>query len=245
MQDAVIVDNPVIDLVRTSLERSPLFTANGGPLAASFEEGDPDSRVLLIAGDNASGKSFLVRVLAAKLNEAKVEPVQVSMRYRTMSGLHRSFMYGAGGDAEDSTGNVSLIALRGALRTVENRQTPSWLMLDEPDTGLAEGYCGALGTYLADFGNRMPVSRCEGFTVVTHSRRLVSSMLFSLKKKPHFLCFSDYAADDLLEAWLEDGRDRTVEELLGLGETSITRFRQINRLLQEAQADKEAFARRR
>lgn len=244
MQDAVIVDNPVLDLVRTSLKRSPLFAANGGPLVASFEEGDPESRVLLIAGDNASGKSFLVRVLAAKLNDQKVEPVQVSMRYRTMSGLHRAFMYG-GGDAEDSSGNVSLIALRGALRTVEGRETPSWLMLDEPDTGLAEGYCGALGTYLADFGNRMPVSNCQGFTVVTHSRRLVSSMLFSLQKKPHFLCFSDYAANDLMEAWLEDARDRTVEELLGLGETSINRFRQINRLQQDAQASKATSARRR
>lgn len=239
MEDAVILDNPVVDLVRACVERSALFEKNGGPLTATFEEGDPDSRVLIIAGDNASGKSFMIRLLAAKLNEKKIEPLQVSMKYRTTPGLHRAFMYGSG-DAEDSTGNISLIAVRGALSTAEGRATPNWVLLDEPDTGLAEGYCGALGIYLANFGNRMAASECEGMSVVTHSRRLVSSMLFSLNKKPHFLCFADYVGDDLAQSWLEDERDRTVEELLSLGETSIGKFRKINRIIDGARHPKSA-----
>jgi hypothetical protein len=239
MQDAVLLENPVVDQVQRVLA-SPLFASQGGPLVATFEEGDPESRVLLIAGDNASGKSLMVRVLASRLNGDKVEPLQVSMKYRTMPGMHRAFMYGALGDEEDSTGNVSLIAILGALTAAEDRKSPTWVMLDEPDTGLAEGYCTAMGAYLANFGNRLPLNHCQGLSVVTHSRKLVSSMLFSLDKKPHFLCFADYEGGDLMQAWLEDERDRSIEDLLALGETSLKKFRSLNRVFASLRADRDS-----
>jgi hypothetical protein len=241
MEDAVILDNPVVDLVRDVLESSPLFAHNGGPVTATFKEGHPESRVLLIAGDNASGKSFMVRILAASLNQEKVEPLQVSMKYRTRGGMHRAFMFGPLGDEEDSTGNVSLHAIRGALRNAEDREGPCWVMLDEPDTGLSDSYCAAMGTYLANYGNLMPLNKCQGLSVVTHSRKLIGSMLFTLQKPPHFLCFSDYKAqDDLLQAWLEDERDRSVEELLALNDKSCELFRSINKVLNNIKAKRSA-----
>lgn len=244
MQDAVLLENPVVDQVQRVLA-GPLFARQGGPLVATFEEGDPDSQVLLIAGDNASGKSLMIRVLASCLNRDNVEPLQVSMKYRTQSGMHRAFMYGALGDGEDSTGNVSLIAIRGALKTAEERESPTWVMLDEPDTGLADGYCSAMGAYLANFGNRLPLNQCQGLSVVTHSRKLVSSMLFSLDKKPHFLCFADYVGDDLMQTWLEDERDRSIEDLLALGATSLSKFRSINAVFKSVPAEaKSASANR-
>jgi len=205
----------------------PLFASQGGPLTAALEEGDADSKVLLIVGDNASGKSFMVQLLAGRLNQEKVEPIQVSMKYRTKAGMHQSFMYGPLGDAQDSTGNISINVLGSAFNTAENRETPCWLMLDEPDMGLADSYCAALGTYVANFGNRFAGTRCEGLVVVTHSRKLVNSLLFSLEKKPHVLCLSSYEGPDQLQAWLEDERERTLEELTQIGTKSLALFRSI------------------
>lgn len=237
MQDASTTTNPVTALLEDVLDRSRLVQQNGGPLNVSYQAGHPESRLVLIAGDNASGKSLMIRILAGWLNEAKVEPLQVSMRYRTMSGMHRMFMFGLG-DEEDSTGNVSLTAINGAMKTAEGREKPCWMMLDEPDTGMSEGYCAAMGTYLANFGNRVvPLNHCQGMVVVTHSRKLISSMLFTLEKQPHFLCFSDAQGPDLLTAWLEDERDRSVEELLALNENSHELFKRINKVLNSKPSD--------
>jgi hypothetical protein len=158
------------------------------------------------------------------------------MKYRTAPGMHRAFMFGPCGDAEDSTGNVSLGAIKGALRTAEGRDTPTWVMLDEPDTGLADGYCSAMGQYLANFGNRLPLNKCQGFLVVSHSRKLMSSMAFSLNQAPHVLCLAKYDALDVFQAWLEDERERTVEELLALADVSVNRWRQIEALISRNKA---------
>jgi hypothetical protein len=241
MAEAVLIDNPVVSLIRDVLDGSPLFSHNGGPVTATFQEGHPDSRVLLMAGDNASGKSFFTRILAACLNAEKVEPLQVSMKYRAMSGMHRVFMYGPLGDEEDSTGNVSLHAIRGALGSAEDREDPCWVLLDEPDMGMSESYCAAMGTYLANYGNLMPLNKCQALSVVTHSRKLIGSMLFTLQKTPHFLCFGDYKPqEDLLQAWLEDERDRSVEELLSLNEKSRAMFQGVNKVLNDIKASQSA-----
>lgn len=228
--DAVSQNNPVLQAMRSVLD-GPLFATDSGGLTGTFQEGHPDSRVILIVGDNAAGKSLVIRVLASKLNTAKVEPLQVSMKYRTAPGMHRSFMFGPCGDSEDSTGNISLGAIKGAFRTAEARSTPTWVMLDEPDTGLADGYCAAMGTYLANFGNRLPLNECQGLAVVSHSRKLMSAMTFSLQLAPHVVCLADYQSDDILQAWLEDERERTVEELLALGDASLARWRVIEGII--------------
>ena len=227
----VIADNPVSDLVLDIVEGHRLFKEQGGPLDAKFQAGHPESRVLLMAGENASGKSLMVQVLAAFLGLGKIEALQVSMRYRTMPGMHRCFMYSAFGDESNSTGAESLTALEGAMRTAEGRTKPTWLMLDEPDTGLADSYCTPMGQHLAQFGNRMPLNQCQGFVVLTHSRKLVQSMAFHLEKQPHFLCFSDLESDDLMTAWLEDERERSLSDLLSLSTRSMELHRAVQNIL--------------
>jgi hypothetical protein len=192
--------------------------------------------VTLVAGDNASGKSLLIRVLASWLNDKKVEPIQVSMRYRTASGMHRAFMFGD--EQEDSTGNVSLRAIRGALGTAEKRESPCWVLLDEPDTGLSEGYAEAFGTWLSAFGNRLPLNQCRGLVIVTHSRALLSGLVNNLELVPHFVCFDQPAMS--LQDWLKPKPPRTVEELLALPERSVATFRKIAKLENKIQAEKSS-----
>lgn len=223
----------LIEMVRDLFGGNTFFNGEGAPLKAHLSEGAADSKVLVVTGSNASGKSFAVRVLASWLNneKPKVEPLQVSMKYRTEAGMHRAFMFGPFGDAQDSTGTVSLRAIQGGLRTAQGRDSACWLMLDEPDVGLSEDFGYAMGQYLAAEANKGLGENCHGFVVVTHSRELVQGMVDTLEKRPHFAHVDDKPLS--IDDWLSGGRRRTVEELLELPTKSVETFRALNKILKD------------
>ncbi len=200
-----------------------------GPLHLTLEPGDPESGVFLLVGDNASGKSLFVRLLATWLNEDKVEPLQVSMKYRTSSGMHRVFMFGD--DSTESTGAVSMHAIQGGLNTCQSRLDPTWLMLDEPDIGLAEGYCLALGEYLARFGNDLSGDGRKALGVVTHSKPLIQGMVKHLAHRPHFLVAGARHTGFTLEQWLADKSPRGLDELMSLNDRAHQTFRAVQQVL--------------
>jgi hypothetical protein len=225
----------MLKMLQKVFESSVYFNDEESPLKAHLTAGDTDAKVLIMTGPNASGKSFAVRVLAGWLNggkgNTKTEPLQVSMRYRTMSGMHRAFMFGPFGDEQDSTGSVSLGAVNGGFRTAKGRDTPCWLFLDEPDTGLSEEFAPAMGEYIAQQANEGLGPNCGGLVVVTHSRALVQAMLDTLTVSPHFVHVDDEPLS--IADWLSKPRRRSVEELLALPQKSITTFRAINVLLKD------------
>jgi hypothetical protein len=116
--------------------------------------------------------------------------------------------------------------LNGAFRDAEGMS--SWLFLEEPEAGLADGYCLALGAYLGNLGNHV-TAQCV--MVVSHSRKLMSALTFSLQHTPHVLCLGDYQTGDKFQAWLEDERERTVDELLALTNAQGARWRHIEELI--------------
>lgn len=206
---------------------SQLFT-DGQPFKGSLALGAEDSRVAIVAGPNASGKSLLVRLLAAWLTTDKIEPLQVSMRYRTMAGMHRVFMFGS--DEDQSTGATSLHAVLGATRASRDREDKHWVMLDEPDVGLSADYAAAMGEYLAQYGNDQP-ERSKGLLVVTHSQPLVMSLLQNLKLRPHFIHLGEPQS---VEEWLHHPcSSRTVDELLNLDKLGHDRWRQVEAQLKK------------
>jgi predicted ATPase len=211
------------------LEDNRLTTAHGGPLHVSLAKGAPESRLAVMVGDNAGGKSLMVKFLASLLNGQDTEPLQVSMRYRTMAGMHRVFMFGD--DAEESTGAVSLFAVEGALRTANGREKSCWVLLDEPDTGLSDSYCRALGAYLAEQANKLPAEHFEAMVVVTHSKTLVASLLANATHRPHFIAVGEHHAGQQAEDWLADTSERSVEELLGLHTKGLDTWRAVNKVL--------------
>lgn len=223
----------MLELIRELFTDSRYFNREGAPLRAHLTEGDAASNVLLVAGSNASGKSFAVKVLAAWLGHEtpKVEALQVSMKYRTMAGIHRCFMFGALGDEQDSTGSVSMVAVEGGLRTARGRDTPCWLMLDEPDTGLSEEFTPAMGEYLARAANEGLGEHCHGLVVVSHSRALLRELAATLTVRPHFVHVDE--APNTLADWLAAPRRRSIEELRALPTTSVERFRALNKILKD------------
>lgn len=204
---------------------------DSGPLSLTLVPGDADCGVFVLVGDNASGKSLFVRLLASRLNVDKIEPLQVSMRYRTASGMHRIFMFGS--DEDESTGAVSLHAVKGGMRTCQERLEPTWLMLDEPDIGLAEGYCLALGEYLARFGNDLDGNGKKALGLVTHSKPLVQGMVKHLKARPHFLVAGARHAGMNLDQWLADNTPLGLDQLLELNDKGHQTWRAIQAILKD------------
>jgi ABC-type branched-subunit amino acid transport system ATPase component len=224
----------MMELVRQLFEaEGTLFNGAGTPLKAHLTEGDQHSKVLVVTGSNASGKSFAVKALAAWLNheQPKIEALQVSMKYRTMPGMHRCFMFGALGDEMDSTGSISTGAVNAAISTARGRDTPCCVMLDEPDTGLSEDFCPAMGEYIAQAVNEGLGEKCQGLVVVTHSKALVRAMVEALGTPPHFAHMDE--EPQTLEGWLSSSRRRTIEELVGLPQKSILTYRALNKVLKD------------
>lgn len=224
----------ITQMLKTYLKEAQGHTLFSGesPFRVHLSAGADESRVAILAGPNASGKSLLVRLLASRLNQDKVEPVQVSMRYRTSAGIHRAFMFGS--DEDQSTGATSLYAVTGALACSRGRGSPHWLMLDEPDIGLAEEYAEALGCYFAEYANALP-EKAHGFVLVTHSRRMVAAFANALALRPHFMHLERPAS---LDEWLAAPGSRTVEELLGLEQLGNQRFSAVERIIRKAHQKK-------
>lgn len=105
--------------------------------------------------------------------------------------------------------------LNAEFPSTEGPARRNWLLLDEPDAGLAEGYGSALGIYLANFGNRLQGS-AEGLIITSQSRKLMCALTFHLQLTPHLVCLGRYEAEDPFQAWLEDECERSVEEMLAL-----------------------------
>lgn len=223
------------DFLTDFLETLPLFRSQehpAGPMMASLAQSPSGARcpVVLVLGDNASGKSLLVRWLSEYLSAMfeSAEGLQVSMRYRTMGGMHRAFMYGGIGDSEDSTGAVSTVAIQGAFRTAKGRDTPTMVVLDEADMGLSENFGHAYGQLAARHVAQGLGDFCLGLAVITHSREVVRGLLEGLGCEPHVITVGEGAPT--LTQWLEGPlQRRTVEELESLQALSMTRYREFDR----------------
>jgi len=225
----------LLELARDMLDRSLVWNHEGLPLSASIEEGHP--RVLVIAGENATGKSFLAQgLLSWGWHHHEIAPISVSMRERTgagrsdMAGMRRLFMFGD--ESQHSTGATSARVVATAFRTLEARaqeKKRALLILDEPELGLSDGYAAAMGAYVASQCLAMPKLAC-GVAIVTHSRGLVRALATTLEQLPSFVKTGEAVS---FEEWLKGERTRSVEDLLALPDIDHTHWRKMSDILDE------------
>lgn len=219
-------------------EESMLFASDDpgvSPFNAAISAGAP--RLAVVVGDNASGKSLLVRMLAMRARGHEVLPVSVSIRERTgaglgeMSRMAQAMMYGD--ESEQSTGATSVQVVQAALERNADRPGGSIVILDEPEMGLAEGYAHALGTYIASQSKTI-TRRCAGVVVVTHSRPLVQGIRDTLSRKPTFVATAAGAGVQAdLDGWLAREDRYSVEDLLALPEVNLERWRHLSKRLRQ------------
>lgn len=220
----------LLSLGRWIAEESRLFDPRDSPFQASVDPGDP--KLLLIVGENASGKSLFFRMLCSKIHLAGSTAFTISIRERSgggtgeMNRMRQVMMFGE--EAEQSTGATSVKVIDAGFNQLKNNG--NILGLDEPEMGLSDGYAYALGRYIGDKSREIP-KKCRGVVVVTHNRHLVEGLIVGHGKTPTFVRTGSDKAD--IDTWLTTPEDHTVAELLALPEVGLERWRAVNKLLKD------------
>lgn len=203
------------------------FHEVGGETAIPFLRTDGTSPLIVIVGDNASGKSFCRRIVQVLCKENKIEcmPISAEGRRHISHAPWLTFVYGD--EDTQATGVNSMNTVLVGIRTSTNREHQHVIFWDEPDFGLSPSWAAGVGQKLCGFAQEPPdklVTAC----VVTHSRDLVRELL---PAKPFYLHLGTdpREAPKTLEEWIEQRPvPRNPEDLPGL---SHKRFKAIQRIL--------------
>ena len=203
------------------------FCEEGSPLPVPHYVPGRVERLLVITGDNASGKSVMASVVGAAFRDRamrggkqKVEVVPVTMRARTDDGGARLFLFS--GDGYFATGAVSVgAAVKGLDRLGDH--PGSLVVLDEPEVGLAPGYAYAMGSLIADRVGSLPAGD-GGVVLVSHSRELVRGVVEGLGEagEPSFI---HLGAPTTITEWITTTPTKTIEDLLALPDNNLDLFR--------------------
>ena len=101
------------DALATTCADTALFGPSGPcPLRLEPHSGAP--RVVLVTGENASGKSLVCRFLGKAARDLGIDVVPLGMDLRTAQGMQRAVVYGHEGNR--STGQVSMRAALTGLK---------------------------------------------------------------------------------------------------------------------------------
>lgn len=218
-------------LLDHALELDYFVEDDSGKVPIPWHRRNGEGNVVVVVGENASGKSFLRRILTALCREAKVEMMPISMEGRggEYGGL-RGFIYGD--ESWQSTGENSSHTVLTGISTCKSRENPHVIFWDEPDLGLSDGWAAGMGIALREFANDTPKTTYGAF-VVTHSRALVQELL---PANPHYLHLGSKDAPDTLEAWVN--RPIVARPIEQLKEESHKRFKAIQKILNRVQKEK-------
>lgn len=199
----------------------PFHEQEDGTTPVPYQWVKGDSNLVVITGENASGKSLARRFICAVCQRAtpKVEPMTVSMQGRTSGGPMSAFIYG--GEDFESTGQISARTVTTGIKTCRSRTHDHMVFWDEPDLGLSDSWAAGVGVAIAEFVGTLP-EKTKGVFVVTHSKALVEQLL---DVPHHFVHFGDGKHPADLAAWHKQKvKPRPIDRL---GEVSHKRFRRI------------------
>lgn len=186
--------------------------------------------ILVVTGENASGKSLAFLILNnlvrsfGKEDKIDVLVMDIGMGRRTKSGIEKAFMFGD--EHLDSTGNISIKVMQTGVENSRSKDTYHYLMLDEPDIGVGEGYHTAIGEFLSEFASALP-EKCLGLVVATHSRKITAKLLDAGASSLRL-------GNDLRDVreWVEHGDiEKSLDELTALKSISLKRFRGVSKML--------------
>lgn len=181
-----------------------------------------ESLLVVVAGENGSGKSLFRRVICQIARAANVEAIHISLEGRADGGVIRAMVYGS--EADDSTGDNSATTVVTGIRTCRSRENPHIIVWDEPDIGLSDGHAAGVGILLREFVEN-PGKHTRAVFVTSHNRHLLGQLVAA---KPHFMCLGDERTETL-EQWL--ARPVVPLDLEALSERCLARRRLVGRVL--------------
>lgn len=165
----------MITLTKSMLSELSYFkcdSTEAGPITAVFDEGH--DRFVVVTGENASGKSFVRKLLYSIIKQKKMECIHLSQQGRSSSGIASSLIYGD--ESYNSTGYLTSRLIITGINTCRGREEPHYIIWDEPDIGLSDGYAAGIGVEIRKFVETLP-DLTKGVIVITHSKALVRQLL--------------------------------------------------------------------
>lgn len=214
--------NRVLDLAYFSEE----------PAAIPFHRVDGKGKLIVIVGDNASGKSFCRRIvqLMCKKNEIECMAVSAEGRRQVSYAPWLTFVYGD--EAYEATGVNSMGTVISGIKTSHNRDSRHAIFWDEPDIGLSDSWAAGGGRKICEFALAPPENLVAAL-VVSHNKSLVRELL---PAEPHYLHLGTEAAKapQTLQAWLDHVPAPRDPETLP--ELSHKRFKAIQKILERTKA---------
>ena len=146
--------NQSMSIIRWALSRELFAKGNGLPVRWVPSK---SARLVLLLGDNATGKSLFRKAVgswcgAQKPNRYELIGLSMAGRTDTYSGVVRGMIYG--GESDQSTGFNTARTVTMGIKTALDRTEPHVLFWDEPDTGLSDNYAAGVGKMIADFAEK-------------------------------------------------------------------------------------------
>lgn len=210
----------------------PLPAEEGGETPIPVFHRPGEGSLIVVVGENASGKSFFRRLVKAvcSMCQPRIECIDISMEGRGREyGGFRGFIYGS--EEWDSTGVNSTHTVITGIRTCRSRETPHTIFWDEPDLGLSENGAAGMGMAIAAY-MRSPNPLTLAACVVTHSKPLARELA---ALNPHYLFVGGGNVPQTLQDWLNLPLvPRSPEDIK---ETGHRRFQLIQKILNRKKKD--------
>lgn len=164
-----------ISLLTDILGDTEIF-GESGVCPAQLETTDTSSRILIVSGENGSGKSLLLRALGAHLRriDKDIPIFDAGLHTRTPGGFSRLYIEGED-EEEASYGLLSASAVNRTLIRLRTEKKPYALFLDSPDLGLDEAWAMALSDKIMQFAARLP-DCARALVIASHNRNLLKGI---------------------------------------------------------------------
>jgi len=151
--------------------------------------------ILIITGENATGKSFMRKLYCTVFKQNKIECMPISQQGRCTGGIMRVFVYGD--ESCESTGYNSSKTVTTGINTCNSRDKKHAIIWDEPDLGLSDGYAAGIGIEIKEFVNKLS-KNTMAVIITTHSKYLIKELL---PLNPHHLRLGDKKS---LKRWMNE-----------------------------------------
>lgn len=217
-------------LLNRVLDLAYFHADEDGDLAIPFHRVDGKGRLVVIVGDNASGKSFFRRLVQLMCKKAEVECIPISAEGRRNIAYSPWLTFVYGDEEHEATGVNSTNTVLTGIRTCQGRDAKHVIFWDEPDLGLSDSWAAGVGQKLCAFAKDPPKHTVAAF-VVSHNRALVRELLPSSPFYLHLGVSADEAPQTLQE-WVERPCKPRDPDLLP--EMSHKRFKMIQHILNRA-----------
>lgn len=218
-----------LDLLERTLDYE-FFLGKQPAIPTALKRGLKKSKLIIAAGENATGKSLYRRLVQIDSQQRKVECIHISVEGRRSVAYSPWLAFVYGDEENNSTGANSASTILGGIKTSRSREEKHVLVFDEPDLGMSEGACMGAGAAIAEFLSDAP-ENLEACVIITHSRHLLDK----LRNIPHhFLHFGEEEYN--IDSWVSRPViERSLEELK---EANTERFRGIQKIINERKKKK-------